>query len=547
MARLSSCTIKRARQSARSTSSLAARSRLSFPLSAFQGGPANGTWTLTVQDLVPGVSGRILHFSVTPIAGPPQPPIEAIPLFANGLVLPVVAHVQGTKFFQTDASVYNPTPNPQEYDLYFVGTTATGSTASKTTGTIGPGQVLELNDIVLSQFGQSSSLGQVTIVSNSAVFPFMAESHVFTQTSAGTFGFSAPGFKTTSGLVLGGGTATTNGLAKTPSMHTNVGFTETSGFPVTVKIDVRDGNGTLLGTTSRVGQPYKTYLITDILLDRGIPSMTNFRVDFTVISPTGRAIPFATTVDKITGDSVFHAPLMPALTTDDIIVTQSSHVVGAGGNFFQTALDITNMDTKAATITVSLLPLILPPGSTTSNVYVIAPGQTLEFLDVLSTQFDLDDPVAAGLRIHPSAATRLAVSSRTSIAKFGGTFGFSVDGVRASSALVPGGTTTAIMLDQSSAAVGSRSSFGFVEVGGHDVQVLVTAIDGATGSSIGGGTFYVPANTAFQTSVSDVLGAGVAASNFYLQFAIVAGTGKIVAYADVINNTSGDVSYIAAQ
>jgi subtilisin-like proprotein convertase family protein len=518
-----------------------------FPLSAFQGGPANGTWTLTVQDLVAGVGGSILHFSVTPIAGPPQPPVESIPLAANGLVFPIVARTQGTKFFQTDTSIYNPTALSQEYDLYFVGTASTGATALKTTGNIGPGQVLELKDIVLSQFGQQDSIGQVTVLSNSATFPFLGASHVYTQSPAGTFGFAAQAPRTTSGLTPGSGTATTNGLAKTPTMHTNVGFTETSGFPVTVRIDVRDNNGTLLGSTSRTTQPYTTYLITDILLDRGIPSTTNFRVDFTVVSPQGRAIPFATTVDKITGDSVFHAPLMPALTADDYIVTQSSHLAGANGDFFQTALDITNMDTKAVTVTVSLIPLILPPGVPTSKNYFILPGQTLEFPDVLSTQFDLDDPVAAGLRIHPASGTRLAVSSRTSVAKFGGTFGYSVDGVRASTALAPGGFQTTFMLDQSSAAVDSRSNFGFVEVGGHDVMVLVTAVSGDTGAAIGGNSYFVAANTGFQASVQDVLGAGVAASNFYLQYQVVGGTGRIVPYANAINNMSGDGSYIPGQ
>jgi hypothetical protein len=34
------------------------------PLSAFQGRSANGTWTLTVEDLVPGTTGRIRNFSV---------------------------------------------------------------------------------------------------------------------------------------------------------------------------------------------------------------------------------------------------------------------------------------------------------------------------------------------------------------------------------------------------------------------------------------------------------------------------------------------------
>jgi subtilisin family serine protease len=519
-----------------------------FSMKAFQGKPANGTWTLTVQDLVAGTSGRILHFSITPVAGLPQPPVEQIPLFADGLVLPIVAHTQGTKLFTTDARIYNPNLIPEEVDLYFVGNEQTGATAFKTTHTIPPGQVLDFNDIVSSEFGQASSFGQVTIVSNDPTFHnFLAQSRTSTQNTNGTFGFSAPGLRTTSGLILGSGTATTNGLLKTPTVHTNVGFTETSGFPVTVRIDVRDRFGTLIGSTSRTTQPYTTYLITDILLDRGIPSMTNFRVDFTVVSPQGRAIPFATTVDKFTGDSAFHAPIMPVSTKDDIIVTQSSFLGGANGDFFETTLDITNVDTKAAFVTVNLLPLMIPPGSIMAKGYLIQPGQTLEFPNVLSTEFDLDAPVAAGFRIHPTAAAKLAVSSTTSVTKFGGTFGYTVDGVRSSKAVVAGGMATSIFLDQTFAAAGSRASFGFVEVTGNDVQVAVGAFDGATGNPLGNNSYSVPAYTSFQTSVTDLIGTAAAAKNFYVMFSVVSGNGAIVPWASSSNNTSGDVTYIAGQ
>ncbi|MEP6471029.1 MAG: S8 family serine peptidase, partial [Acidobacteriota bacterium] len=55
------------------------------PLSAFQGKLANGTWTLTVEDLVAGSTGRIRNFSVTVFPGQP---VVAIPAQADGSVLP---------------------------------------------------------------------------------------------------------------------------------------------------------------------------------------------------------------------------------------------------------------------------------------------------------------------------------------------------------------------------------------------------------------------------------------------------------------------------
>ncbi len=525
-----------------------------FPLTQYRGTDPNGTWTLTVQDLVTGATGRILHFSVTPVAGIQQPPVEQIPFFADAVTIPIGARTHGTKFFQTDVRIYNPSIDPQEFDLYYVGSLQTGPTATKTTRLIEPGQVLALDDFVLSEFGQPDSFGQLTILGEDS--GFLAGSHTFTRASAGTFGFAAPGFKNSSALTLGSGTAVANGLAKTPTMHTNVGFTETAGFPVTVKIDVRNSDGLLMATTSRTARPYTTYLVTDILLDRGIPSMTNFRTDFTVVrnpdgQPSGRAVAFATTVDKITGDSVFHAALMPATTTDDTIVAQSSHVVGRNGNFFQTTLDVTNLGSATVGFNVSLLPLILPPDfdltKPTTKTYFILPGHTLEFLDVLSTEFDLDAPVAAGLRIHPLSVARLAVSSRTSITQFGGTSGFSIDGVLASSALSLNNVVTAIGLDQTSAVSGTRVNFGMTEVSGNDAFVQVTAVDGNTATALASKSYFVPAGTSFQANVEDLLGVGVEASNFYLQFTVMSGDGRVVAYAGAVDNGSGDVSYVPAQ
>src|SRR5712692_661533 len=394
-----------------------------FSLGAFTGKQANGTWTLTVQDLVPGVSGRILHFSVTPVAGLQLQPREAIPLNINGQILPIVARTQGTHFFQTDVRLLNPNNTAKEFDLFFVGTSReadgsfvgtgqTGANAFKSAQIIGPGQILNLTDVVRSEFGLTDSFGQITIDSED-LSSFIVASRTYTTGTTGTYGFAAPGFKTSTALMAGVGTATANGLGKGPGSHTNVGFTESAGFPVTVRIDIRDGNGTLLGTTSRTTPGYTTLNITDILLDRGIPSQTNIRADFTVVSPQGRAIPWATTVDDITGDSAFHAGILPALTGDDIIVTQAAHIFGSNGNLFRTMLNITNTDVNPATVVVSLLPITLGSQSLPlPRTYGLGPGQTLEFPDVLATEFNLEFPAVTALRVHPLAPASLVVSAR---------------------------------------------------------------------------------------------------------------------------------------
>lgn len=511
-------------------------------LGVFAGKQANGVWTLKVEDLVAGGAGRIKVFAVTVVPGQP---VEPIPAASAGRTLPVVAHTQGTKFFLSDVRVYNPGPAAKSFSLYYVGSGQTGATASKDTRTVGPGQVLALNDVLLSEYNFVDSIGQMTVTTGDT--NFLAASRAYNVSDNGTFGLFIPGLKTSGGITAGSGQATANGLAKTANFHTNVGFTEVSGFPATVRIDILDGNGALLASTTRNADPYTTVLITDIITDRGLPWTSNFRVDFTVVSASGRVAPFATYVDDATGDGSFQGASNPVATSDDIVVAQTSHVTGANSDFFRTDLDITNLDATPVTVTVSLIPLLVTGTPGGPRVYTIQPGQTLEKIDVLASEFGLADPSAAGLRIHAGTPARLAVSTRTSVAKFGGTFGFSVPGIAASTALGAGATATVIQLDQTSSANGYRSNFGFTEVGGADAVVRVTVRSGDTGATLGVKSYPVPANRSFQTSVQDILGAGVTANNIYLQFSVDSGAGRVVPYGATVDNKSGDAIFMIAE
>ena len=511
-------------------------------LGAFSGKQANGVWTLKVEDLVAGVAGRIKFFAVTLIPGQP---IEALPAAASGRVLPVVAHTQGTKFFLSDVRLYNPGPLARTFALYYVGAGQTGATASKDTRAVGPGQVLALNDVLLSEYGFVDSIGQMTVLAVDT--NFITTSRAYNQSDNGTFGLFIPGIKTAEGISFGSGTATANGLAKTSKFHTNVGFTEVSGSPVSVRMDIIDGNGALLASTTRGTDAGTTFLITDIITDRGLAPVSNFRVNFTVVSATGRIVPFATYVDDATGDGSFQGASNPAASAADVIVAQTSHVTGANSDFFKTDLDITNLDTQPVTVTVSLIPLLVTGTPNAPRVYTIQPGQTLEKLDVLQSEFNLGDPSAAGLRIHPNAPARLAVSTRTAVAKFGGTFGFSVPGVPVSSAIGVGGSATVIQLDQTSASNGYRSNFGFTEVAGADAVVRATVRSGDTGGVLGVKSYPVPAKTSFQTNVTDILGAGATASNIYIQFSVDSGAGRVIPYGAAVDNKSGDAIFMIAE
>jgi hypothetical protein len=312
-------------------------------------------------------------------------------------------------------------------------------------------------------------------------------------------------------------------------------------------MDLISEDGRLLASATRGAPANGGVLVTDILGDRGLGARSNVRIDFTVESASGRVVPFATFVDDVTGDGVFAAARSVPLSAEDIVIAQASHATGANSDFFATDLHVSNLSAAPANFTVSLLPRVLSGTPRGPRTFTLGPGQTLEAADVLRTAFDLHDPSAAGLRIHPSAAARLSVSSRTYVEKFGGTFGFSIPGLPVSRAIGrDDGFAAVLQLDQSSSPGGFRSNFGVAEVGGADAVVEVEALRGDGGGPAGGRyTYAVAAGSSVQQSLSDLLPSG--GRNVFLRVRVVSGEGRILAYGVSIDNTSGDAIFIPAE
>src|SRR4029077_3988958 len=132
-------------------------------------------------------------------------------------------------------------------------------------------------------------------------------------------------------------------------------------------------------------------------------------------------------------------------------------------------------------------------------------------------------------RIHPTPDARLFVSSRTSVAKLGGTFGFSIPGLPSQRGFGAGqGASVVLQMESTTAASGFRSNFGFAEVAGADATVRVAAVSGYTGEEFGAALYTVRAGQSFQAGVVDLV-QGLPVSNVYLRMQVVSGAGRVLA------------------
>ncbi len=507
-------------------------------LLVFEGKLANGVWTLTVEDTVSGVSGRIRNFALSLVPGQPH---VAVPALTDGFVIPAVSRSDIDQLSSDDLRLYNPGAVPKTLEIFFVPKGQTGELAVRSTRTVGAGQVLALNDVLFSEFGYTQASGQLTIISDDT--NFFATSRSFTDSLAGFYGSLQPGQQVSSATAPGAGAATLPALTRQTFAHSDVGFTEVSGAPATVLFAVKDTDGFPLGSTQQTALPNQTAHLADPIRYLGLALTPEYRVDALVVSGTGRVLPFATTTDDLTGDTTFEAavPAAPA-SSDDWIVP---YAVSDSSGVDQTDLTIVNVGTAPIDVTVSVTPPVIPDIVFPSGprTYAVGPGEMLTRANILLEDFDFSAPLPASLRIHTDSPSRLVVAARRARVLGSGSYALIEQAVPAASALAAGLTATAIHMDQNSETL---SAFGFVEVSGNDAVVRVSVVDGSNGVELGAKDYPVSAGNEVFAGAEDILGTATA-SNIYFRFSVSSGEGHVVAYGLATDIRSGDAILVLAR
>jgi subtilisin family serine protease len=493
--------------------------------------PDGASLTMQLFDNNGNVSGTLYSRFLTP-------PTLAIPSgAASQRAIALVAHAQGTRFFQSDVRIFNPaSAHILPIDAYFVAQGQSGASALHTSHSINPRQSFALDDICLNDFAQTSAVGSLILLSDG--HPFIATSRAYDNSAAGTFGTFAPGEAPSQTLGPSGGTASANGLVTASGFHTNIGATEVTGTAANVRFDGFDAAGNSVGSFTESVPAYSNVQHTPV--SEGHFTSSPARVSFTVVSG-GSVIPYATVVDDGSGDGFLSVAGVPPESPNDVFITEVAHVAGQNNTFFTSDLSLTNLSSGPRTVTLSLLPNFLSGSPATPSAITLQPGQTMTLADVLANQFGLSGNSGAGLLVHPSSAAKLLVSARTSTpAQAGaGTYGFFVQGAPASAALSAGGRLVSIQVAHNDAY---RTNFGFTEVAGQGVTARATFFD-ENGTQIGSRAYPLAAHQSFQTSARDLIGDAQFA-NAYVEFTVDSGSGAVLPFLAVIDAGTGDAIYV---
>jgi hypothetical protein len=515
---------------------------LELQLTSFSGGcPGCASVGVTLTDAAGNVSNTIVSRFGQGLTN------EAVPGPSAGSYrrsIPLVAHIQGLQFpFRSDARLVNPDgAHILTIDAYFVpeGQPGSGAGTLHVAHQLLPRQSFPLDDLVQQDFHLANDAGSLVLVSPEG-HPFLASSRAYTANDAGgTYGTFAGSVPSTGGAGASDAPAIANGIPTVAGYHTNVGVTEVAGTKTTVRVEGFSADGTPIGSYTDTVQPYANAQREP---GHGF-SAPAARVNFTVVSG-GRVVPYTATVDENSGDTLLSVAASAPEASEDVIVAGAGRIHGAAGTFFTSDLSVSNGSDGPRTLAFTLIPGAgVSPVPAPPAPIEIAAGQTMIFPDVVRTLFGFAGEGVAGIRIHPDSPARLAASVLTSTPNAGGagSYGFFVNGTTGSGAIAAGGHAVSIHLEHDARF---RTNFGFTEIGGATVRVRATFFD-ENGIPLGTKSYSAGANSFLMTGAAELLGAA-AVPNGYIEFVVESGAGRVIPFATVVDDTTGDSIFVPAE
>jgi hypothetical protein len=226
-------------------------------------------------------------------------------------------------------------------------------------------------------------------------------------------------------------------------------------------------------------------------------------------------------------------PLVASATT--LVIPASGTGGGSNGSHWQTELTLHN--TSNSTIPATLTFHDLAGTGETATVSV-APRATITIADVVASSFGRVSATGAiEITFDSAFAQRLTVSSRTFNKSASGEFGQDIPAVDAANAPDAG---SIIVLSGPSSAADAHFNFGVYALSAASVQWELLRADGTVAAtkdvSYGAGTQFQYGNGV------ETLFANVSEDNDTVNAVVT--SGRAVAYGSVVNNASGDPTYV---
>jgi len=485
-------------------------------LDVFHGRAANGRWTLTVKDLQPQNGGMLLSWSLAiTFAGDVAATIRPSS-FAPRKVIAAVAHTPGAlgTAWQTDVRLFNRGAVTANVTAIFTHAGDEGwNHFAAVKLSIAPHQVMALDDVVAATM-RTSGVGQLEFLGDTDAL--VITSRTYTRANGGTYGQFIPAVSTSESAAV----EYVPRIQIRNNFRTNIGFAETAGGSGTVRVTLFDGgNGSIV---SQQDLPVLPFGQTQFPAT-GASLMT---AELRVVSGDARIAAYSSVIDNSSGDPIYvpaaaaragtyAAPVInqPGVNTSwhsDIIISSLS---GSGEGFQLTYTD-----------TVTGERIVKQSG--------VGAHEVLELADVVAAYFG-----RTGLgSVVAELPANVAATSRTFTAANNGTYG---QFIPLTPVEQPSGPRELLHIERSSAF---RTNLGAINTGNADAVIRFTLFD-AAGHQIGTADRTAAALRVVQFSLDAITSATVVDGRVEVE--VIAG--KAIAWASVVDNTTGDPIFVPVQ
>lgn len=522
---------------------------------------AMGTNTATLQ-LTPPASGKLagngsttgsIPVSVS-LVTPVAPVAKSVPP-PNALIIPAVAHAAGVNSqWQSDVRVTNTSAQVIRYQLAFTASRSDGTKSGKTTTIeLGPGQTMALDDILNSWFGLGTSGESATGIleirplnytdsSGGTGLATVASSRTYNATPTGTFGQFIPAVPFSKFVgKSAGGVLSLQQIAQSTAYRTNFGLVEGSGAAATVLFRVFDIRGNELTSFSETLLAGEHKQLDSLLSQKGL-TLDDGRVELTVTSDTGKITAYASTVDRRTGDPLLVSPAMPSTISGTRYVLPGVADLSTGTANWRSDVRIYNGGTATTPATLTYYKQGDP--ATTSSIDIsLAPGEVKVLDSILARTFGATS-TGGVLHVTTAAASKLVVTGRTYDQQTLGTYGQFIPAVTDTEAVALGGRPLQLLQIEESDRF--RTNVGLAEVTGNAATVELTAVvpDSTVATKL-----QWPLRAFEFVQLNNVLKMMALGTTYNARISIkvLSGTGKVTAYASMIDNATQDPTYVPAQ
>jgi len=396
-----------------------------------------------------------------------------------------------------------------------------------------PGSATTMPDIVRSAGSGISELVSINLLSTN---PIVAISRIWTSLSKGEMAQTIPVLEEWE-MVRDTGPTLLPLLREEWAYRTNIGIWNDSGFRLDGSLEVFDGEGHSFGQeplepvgpgmTRQFTRPTRWF--TSDAVKSGFATITIEE------NPYHRWTAWTSVIDRITGDATFHLAQEP--TGKPFVIAAAVHVQGAGTTRWRTNLTLVNPAGDEAVVQVVPLPSSSWEGSL-EPVTLVIPAQSTRLIEDVAVSLWSGHGVAA-LLVEPQEGAVAAASRTFTVGDDGGTFGqgiepMAVSGGAGGSMWIPG-----IREDQ-----GHRTNFGVINVHEEPVDVVLV-LHHATGNIAMRRNLVVPARGLLQinqplASLDYEITGGAA------EVKVASPGGRVLAWASVVDNASGDAVFIPA-